>query len=188
MLAIIYRQGFSMQGFIRVLWDICLLRKSPQDLPFSQQCLFLVIFVNLAISTGQLVSQIPIGQALGQSAYMLGISIAFTWFVLMFKGFRTRFVQTCTALIGTSTIFAIIILPLLLSQLYFFNMDDPSSNVLLLNLLFFAFIFAVNIWAIVVLSHIFRHALQIPFFFGLLITLAYIALHILGFRMWMQQI
>jgi len=43
-------------------------------------------------------------------------------------------------------------------------------------------LFLLMLWSLVVVAHIFRHALSIPFFFGLMLALVFYGISISAFR------
>lgn len=164
---------------VRLCWDLCLLRKGPQDFPYSIVLFVFVLLINALISFLLLVWQYTLRNSLLQIALMLLLTTAFTQVVLRLKNKETRFIQTTTALFASSTVISLLAFPLWLFQFYF--LKDAEQNLLnaLLGLIFLAVFIGLNIWVLIVTAHIFKSALEIPFFAGLLVTFGFVGIHVL---------
>ena len=81
----------------------CLLRRAPQDDPYSPVVLAaaLLAYVLVDVMQARTASGWPV--SLGMSITDTLIVIVFTWLVLLFTGQSARLVQTLTALAGTGT-------------------------------------------------------------------------------------
>lgn len=168
-----------MRAIFRVVWNICCLRSGPQDLPYSVVLLILLVLINITLSTLQLLSDFSFGQALFQTSAMLGLSLVFTWFLLSLKKLQTRFVQTVSALIATGLVFNLIVYTVFLLQFHALSLDEPTLTNVLINLFLSSLKLALIIWVCVITAHIFKHSLQISFVGGLVVTFAFIGLHVL---------
>lgn len=171
-----------MLALIKLLWDICCLRKGPQDLPYSRVLFVLIIAISFVISVTQLLFQQTFLQAFSQTSLMLLLTIIFNWAILKLKKLEARFIQTTSALIGTGTIINVFVYPLLLFHFYVLRPDEQHVIIVLLSLSVLFFIIGLNIWAFIIAAHIFRNALDTTFFAGLLVTFAYVAMHILAYK------
>lgn len=135
---------------------LCLLKVGPQDLPASS---FLLILCSAAY---------VISGAFGASWYYewhkaAQIILANTVLLVLFangalavRGYPRRSTQTMIALLGVGVIFNLLVL---MGQ----ALALPNALLLLLML-----------WNVIVFASIMRHALDIPFMFGLGITCFYI--------------
>lgn len=95
-------------------WQMCLLRKSPADLPSSNFVTAFTFIVYLAIAFCAVTLTRP-SQSLLRIAVTISVGIALqvlvTWGLLHFKGLRHRFRATWTALLGTNAIMLLVLLP-----------------------------------------------------------------------------
>jgi hypothetical protein len=147
--------------------DICLLRAGPQDLPVSPFLLWLTALLSLI--SGALVIVNTFGSlaaaGMAQAVDMLLLLGLLRISLLLFNR-GARFLQAATALMGTSVLINLLAMPL---QLLIY--PDPSASFLgELGVLFYL---AVVIWALVIIGHIFRCALDIRLMMGVAIALGY---------------
>ncbi len=154
-----------MNALLKVFIDLCRLKAAPQDLPCSRFLMMLTITAYLLLGLGiSLMEQSP-GLALLSAGVDTGLMIGLAYLGLWIKSAVERLMQTITALCGTGAIFDLMSWPLvgLLQQA---RETDPSSLGLLLILFF--------IWIIVVIGNILRHALEMPLWLGIGISLLYV--------------
>ena len=140
----------------RIFFDICLLRKGPQDLPASREFLLIcaVSYVISNIILG-LSSQTP-GTAVAASLFEVSLLLIFMYSFLSLRSLRERWIQTCTALSGIGTIFSLVAAPLF----YWFASLESGSQP---GQEFYFLLFILIVWNISVMAHIFKHALSISF-------------------------
>ena len=134
-----------------VLWSLCRARGTPADLPASTR------FVNLALAAyaGSTLLALVIfrGTAYGLpiavlSAALLGLVV---WLIMYLKGFPERVPQTIAAVAGTGTLMNLVVLPLYL--LVAFGGTRSMVLAVFVNT-------AAVAWSLIVVSHIFRRALD----------------------------
>ena len=145
---------------LKLFFDICLLRANAEDIPASRTLLIISVLVYFALSLG--IAFVPGNMAKIVAIIMVGfiLVIALAQAGLWIRCFMDRSVQTITALAGTGTIFCILTWPLLLmGEQWVF----PRYLLLL-----------VFIWDIVVVGHILKNALSLPFWAGIGISIFYI--------------
>lgn len=152
-----------MGPLVRIVFDICLFQKGPQDLPYSRTLFYLSVlvfsfagFLLLSLSTGVWVSVL---QLLAEILLMYG----FTWGTLKMANRLARFYQTATALFATDTFITLCAIPVFWAILG--GQTSPLYSLLTL---------ALMVWHWLVTGHIFRHALSTSFVFGLCLALLYI--------------
>jgi hypothetical protein len=152
---------------LNVFFDICLLRAGPQALPSSS---FLLSASALA---GLLTGTIVIVDALGNvfTAFMaqlldLLLLAMLLMTMLRLKGLESRFTQAATALFGCGALINLVTLPLPLLA------PEEGAGQQAAGPAFFLYL-ALIIWALVVVGHIFRHALEIHLVRGILIAVGY---------------
>ena len=150
---------------IQLFIDICLFRKGPQDVPVSRFLLGLILAFNFLLSTGLLLIEAELIQALSQAACAMGLMLAFLYLILKLARLAPRFLQTATAALGSDTVFSLGALPLMAAGQ--FQPEWQGSLSLLLS--------ALMLWAIAVLAHILREALNLPYLAGFGLALAYTA-------------
>ena len=152
-----------MYAYLNLLFNICLFRKGPQDIPHSQQVLRLTVLAYAV--TGYLLIQVSTDtlNALLQAAVEIILITGFAGLMLSLANKISRLVQTICALLGTDALISICAMPIIATL----NLD--SNNILA----FFAML-ALMIWHWLVTTHIIRHALDKSFSFALGIAFLYI--------------
>ncbi|WP_440997821.1 hypothetical protein [Arhodomonas sp. SL1] len=149
-----------LQHIARIVLDICLLRRGPQDLPASTSLL------GLAIAASALVGY-PTMRALPEATGTPGMDVivglvvtfAFAYGLLQAHGLGNRLVQTASALFATDVVIsaiALVVLTLVPGQ-------APVASLALLVLV---------VWNVAIVGHIFRHALDTGMSLGVAWALA----------------
>lgn len=154
-----------MLALIKLFFDICRLRTSPADVPASQ-FLALICVAAYAVS-GFAISLLGqrAGNALISIAVDLGMMIGLLYLGLWVRDLRPRLLQSVSALTGTGTIFSLLGLPVIL-----WLQQDPETISTLGSILLLALI----VWNIAVIGHILRHALDLPTWAGMGISVVYV--------------
>ncbi|HDN26814.1 MAG TPA: hypothetical protein ENG03_06910 [Thioploca sp.] len=150
---------------LHILWlsffDICRLRLAPQDLPRSNVLLGICLLFYTVLSVGTLsLTRSSISEAILSSIVDTGLLVVLTSSLLYVARCSARIIQTLTALAGANCVLGIFIFPVL-SLFEFYESDMSFPLLLLLGLI---------VWNFVVNAHILRHALTVPFFIGVLLT------------------
>lgn len=142
-----------MTSLLRVLIDILLLRRGPQALPAAPA---LAGLCAAAYALSGFVSLLGSGPSLqvvlAQTVLDLMLLTAFTHLLLLAFGKSARFLQTWTALTGTGTLFALMVIPL--TWLFAQNGGTdvaPIGSYLYLGLV---------LWSIAVMAQVLMHALS----------------------------
>jgi len=141
----------------------CLLRRAPQDDPYSPVVLAaaLLAYALVDVIQARTASGWPV--SLGMSIADTVIVIVFTWLVLLISGQSARLVQTLTALAGTGTLLGVLGMPLMLQASRAEHSGEPGAALVMGWLV-------LLIWNITVQAHIFRHALSSRYGIGLLVA------------------
>jgi hypothetical protein len=144
-------------------FDICLLKKAPQDLPYSTNLLKILVIINIVVNF--LLSNIGIGRFDALMKVIVGVllMVVFSWISLFFVKKLGRFCQTTSALLGTDTIIS------------FFSL--PAIATIAINqagLLAFLLMIVLIIWYWIVTGHIMRNALEQSFGFSLGLAFLYL--------------
>jgi len=151
-------------------FELCLLRAKPQDLPASGALLGLLLVANVLV--GVLAFSGLYGSAL--RALMAGVveNIFFLTTLgslLYFKGLFPRFNQTATALLGSSTLLAVILIPL-------YSMSGTGTNHTAITAVADLGALALLIWSLLIMGHVIRHAIEVPFGRGIMFAVVYFLL------------
>lgn len=157
----------QLQLLLRRLWDICLLRRGPQDLPASGSVLLFTLLLEYLLSVILHSIVLPDVPALRLASILLvlnvGVIVTIALLLILFQ-YRNRILQSLTALAGTSLIFNIVIFPFaLLASL------EPGRPTLGGSL-----VLMIQIWSLVVSGHIFTQAMSINRFLGVTIAFCFL--------------
>ena len=154
-----------MIKLINYFVDVCLLRRGPQDAPASSALLLLVLIINLVISSIGVSDIIPGAKAVAAAIVDAIIIIVFLQLVLKLKNRSDRFIQTATATFGTGALLGMLALPLQLA-VGSESAGNGSQSIAI-------FYLVLLVWVQVVIGHILRHALNVPFSLGIGLALVY---------------
>lgn len=155
-----------LSRLIAMLFDLCLLKRGPQDLPHRPSLTLAILVVALAIEAYT-------ASVLGSTALLPGsmllsgvFALAATWGILRLRRVETRYWQTLLALAATGVMFSLLALPLMIA-LGPLDPDNlpPLTPVIGWGIVLLAF------WRLVVSGHIWRHALDVPLPIGVLVAL-----------------
>lgn len=160
-----------MLAYFQTLLNVALRKKGPEDIPDSGFLLGLTFVVYLLL-------QIPLGwitygpssvliAAVGSSALMLILGL---WVLLVITGYRARFRQSLTALLGTDAILSAFSIPFSYWQVT--GLMNKSSVALPSTVLV-----VILLWLLSVQGHIISRAISKPFGIGLMIAVAFFFLH-----------
>ena len=157
----------TMFILFRSFFDICIFKKSPQDIPASSQLLALCMFTYIASSIILTLTFQDVGNAGISGLVDLFLVLVITYILLSIKRLPERWLQTSSALLGVGTIFGLLAMPFYL-VLSVEGIDGSNNFVLSMG------VFSLIIWNISVMAHIFRHALNILYAGGIIISLMYV--------------
>ncbi len=161
-----------MRSLLRLFWEVCLLRKGPQDMPFSRELLAILIAVGMGVDVLRLAladTGMDFGGVLVFAVAALIFNLAFFGGLVVIAGYRARLVQTLIAWFGAMLLIGLIDLPLVL--VLHFAPGVGTGVALLFQILV--------IWSLLVTMHVLRHALSInPVLAGVL-SLGYFLLSVL---------
>jgi len=154
-------------ALLREVLDVCLLRRGPQDLPFSPPA---VTAFTAALLGVQLVfaAYHEAGAAALAARALVTLLILFgaTLALLRFRAMENRASQTLLALAGTSLVFSLVMMPLALVLRPYLGNDNPPPAMMVFAL---AAVFAF-FWKLRVEAAIWRQALEIPVSAAYLLT------------------
>jgi len=144
-----------MTAILLLFFDICRLKRNPQDIPSSKLLKTLSIlyfFGSCLLYKGLAAPTITLAAFMTvlETVLLLALGYAALWT----RGFEKRATQTITALAGTGATLYMITIPMLIL---------PNDLATLFSVVIF-------VWSIVVIGHILRHALDIAFGWGFAIS------------------
>jgi hypothetical protein len=147
-------------------FELCLLRRAPQDLPASSALLGVTLVADL--SAGILLARtagIAVGVGLAQGLVDVVLTLSLLYSGLSLTRHRSRFAQAATAVRGSGALLGV----LALVPVGLLPADTESQGAVLGGLLFMALIG----WSVLVTGHILRHAFDIALAQGVAIAVAY---------------
>jgi len=152
-----------MYDIIKLLFDICLFKKGPQDIPYSVNLLRALVIVNGIV--GFLIANMRTDwfHALLQSVIGVFLAGGFGWFALFVVGRLARFCQTACALIGADTIIGFFALPGMATM-----MTGQGGLIVFLVML------GLIAWHWAIIGHVLHHALGESLSFSLGMALLYL--------------
>jgi len=160
-----------MTYLIQPFWEICLLQKAPQDIPYSRGLFIILLLIGLLVDNLNLNLALP---KVEPGYIVLVVSVHTVFFLgslsalMTVMGYAARIFQTLTALLGTGVIISLLAMPILLAINYITQEQGYFGLILLL----------LNIWSLVIMAHILRHALSVSFLLAGLFAFGYFMLSI----------
>ncbi len=159
-----YRDAIILAG---AFGRMCLLRSRPQDVPASRELLLLTIAIYFLLDLLLARLDENITSALAAALTDTLFLLVFTLVLLLLCRKANRWTQTVTALAGTGIVFAVLLMPAVISLS---GPDAMTSMQQALSIL----LYLVLIWYVVVLGHIFRHAMSSSFALGVFVSMLYL--------------
>jgi len=152
-----------MFEIIKLLFDICLFKEGPQDLPSSVWLLRILVVVDGGISFLMMNIRADWLNSLLQAAVGVSLVVGFSWIMLYTARRLGRFSLTTCALLGTDALIS------------FFALPGMASMMLGRGALLAFFVTIVlMIWHWAVIGHIIRNALEKTLVFSLGLAFLYI--------------
>jgi len=155
---------------LKLFVDMCLLRANPQDLPHSASLGLVTLIVYTALSYALALSSTIPGTALLAALIDVGMLVGMAYAGLWILDLKNRLTKLVTALAGTGAIWQLVALPVM--TLLVEGSDKAASSAL--ATLGYVLLLALVAWAIFIIGHILRHALDMKFSFALGIALLYV--------------
>ena len=95
--------------------------------------------------------------------------LVFVLLLLLLRRTPDRWTQTVTALAGTGIIFGVLLMPGVITL-------SESEPMTFIQQIFSVLLYLVLIWYVVVIAHIFRHAISSSFSLGIFVSMIYLLL------------
>lgn len=149
------------------IFEICLLRAAPQDMPCSKTVFGYLLAAHIAVgmllaTSGHSGGAIP-AYGLTSTALMLVLARA----VLILRSHAERFQQTVSALAGSDVLIGLVAWPV---TSWLIRADANGVDISAPLILWFL----ILLWSLTVTGHILRHALSMHIAAGLAISLGYL--------------
>lgn len=165
-------------------WDICLLKESPENTPYSITRIFLsgalLALIMVTEWNFSYVSSSPdLGSTLLIATCLILSYLIYTYIVLFLKGFKSRLVQTVTALFCTSIIIHIMLAPLVFFAPYLSQSHLKNPMLLFWGVLYLFLSIGLSVWQFVITAHIYKYALNTTPIQSVLAAFGLIAVNIL---------
>ena len=155
-----------MLRLIRAWFEICLLRRTPQELPASGYLLGVSLCCYGLVSVLVSSQSYAFNRALLLAGVDLGLLFVFVWSLLYLQNRTARINQTLSALAGSGSLMGLIALPLMLAV-------GPDAVTEPVPPLLVSLWLLLLLWNLFVMAHIIRHALSSSFAIGFGISLLY---------------
>ena len=152
-----------MNQFWRKIWEMCLLRAAPQDLPASSALLIITICTYFLISLLIALVNLRFAQSLGAAAVDAVLLLFVSYVMMWIKVTTNRWYQMATSMAATSSVLGLIALPLSLIQAMLGTGSTLASFAIL-------FLIGIMVWNLVVLAHIIKHAMDASIFIAALLA------------------
>ena len=162
------REG-SFGTLLRLMLELCLLRRGPQDLPHSPALAQGLVLLGVGVDLLLLRWLDEGDDPLLQIACSLGLLLVLPWILLALRQRTERYVQTLSAFAGTGILFSLVYVPIALKSAALpppVAGQAPSGEQLLIA---WAALLVVG-WKLAINGHIWRHALDWPRAAGLLLA------------------
>lgn len=172
--------SFVLDGY----WDICLLKESPENTPYSITRIFLsgillALIMVVEWNFSYFISTTDPGSTLFIATGLIISYVLYTYMVLFLKGFASRLVQTVTTLFCTSIIIHIMVVPLLFISPYLSQIHAKNPVLLFLGVLYLFLSIGLSVWQFVITAHIYKYALNTTAIQSVLVAFGLIAVNIL---------
>ncbi len=152
-----------MFDIIKLVFDICLFKKGPQDLPYSKWLLQLFLVVYVSIRVLMLSIHFTWLNVLLQVIVEIVLVAGFIWMMLSVARKQGRFYQVVCAVLGTDALISFFALPGIAS------METGQGG-----LLVFLVMLVLIGWHWAVTGHIISNALEKPLSFSLGLAFLYL--------------
>lgn len=169
-----------MNIFFRFL-NICLFRAGPEDIPASIRLMQIVSLAYILLGIVINLLDADLFTSVLVSLADIVILFGFAVILLHFQRKLPRFRQTVMAVMGTSSLLGLLVLPFLA---LFYQYDDTTQAA---GWLLFA-LMLIMLWSLMVTSHIFRRALNCSAPFAVGWTVLYVAVSVIGSGLVMSAI
>ena len=163
--------GEIIVALARAMWQICTLRRGPQDLPASSMLMVLMLLLNAVASATLETIEIPATSAVMAAVIDAVVVVILIWALLQTTGKQNRFLQTVTAVAGTGLILSFFALPVVAWLAASVERRQDIGIPMLLWLAVFG-------WNLLVIAHVLRHAIDSNLVVGFVLAVAIVFIDI----------
>lgn len=156
----------NLSALLKFFYEMCLLRKNPQDLPHSVFLLQFLLLANFCINLVINLATMPLSVAFMLALLAIMLVVSLTTLLLQNFKFSARLTQTLTAIFGTDLIIAV---PAIGLRYWLHWLEVEKQNADLAVILWML----VFLWNLLVTAHIIRHAIGKSFGIGLIVSIIY---------------
>ena len=164
-------------NLLRITLDILLLRRGPQDLPTSQSLTLGIMLAYFGLNFFLLRTGLPAGVAMLHAFLACAVLALYTHALLRWRQMSARYIQTLLALLATGLLLGLLTIgPMQALQPFLeaIATAENESEILVQPPAWAVLMYAIaGIWHLVVMGHIFRHALDTTMGRGILFTLLF---------------
>jgi hypothetical protein len=153
----------AMAALLQLLFNMCLLRQAPQDIPYSKTLLNVLILIYAVIAFLTLAPPDDFLKTLMEITFEMSVTAGFVWGLLAASNKLPRYCQTLCAFLGTDALIGFFALPVLAA----------SASAYWNTEVVIAALTALILWHWLVCGHIIRHALSQSLSFGLGVAFLY---------------
>jgi len=147
----------SLSQILGLFFSIATLKRPPQDLPATQSVLVIGVGLSLTVS---LVRYFILGRET-YSVFQVFLEVAvpalLVYLLLMFFKLPQRFLQSFSALCGTTALIHVLALPILPALYDALGSNNPIIYIVLI----------LDMWWVIVVAHILKHTLNVHFGTGI---------------------
>jgi hypothetical protein len=161
-----------VSALARQLIALCLLRRAPQDLPYSPALTRHLVLLGFAIDVVY-VSLLEVEQPWPRLLFALAMSLGVPWLLLQLRGHGARYAQTLAALAGSGALFTLAFLPVALWTRQFAALGGSGVEPGVEQMAAGWVVLLLLGWRLAVNGHILRHALDLPRWAGALLAIAW---------------
>lgn len=156
----------SIIALFNHFFRICWFKAGPQDVPASPAFTLLLLLIYTLISILLSLNLLPLDYSVIASLLDTTLTVALTAGLLQLRRLENRSMQTISALAGTGIVISVIALPIIywLGLARATGIDATLPGIMML---------LIRIWSLFIMAHILRHALNLHFLFGVLLSLFY---------------
>jgi hypothetical protein len=151
-------------ALLRQLFELCLLRRGPQDLPYSPAAALglMLALVAVQVAMAQFVVDPPLATLVGRALITAGLVLAVPAWLLRLRGMANRTVQTQLAMAGSGLLFALAMVPVALVVLPAAQQPPAPTAVSGLALMASLTAIVLFVWKLRVDAAIWRQSLELP--------------------------
>jgi hypothetical protein len=178
-----------LQKILSYYWNICLLRESPENTPYSVVLLVIAVLLLTLIMTVQWsFSNFDFSKDL-LLVFFAGLSlvvsfIVYTVIILFFKGLSNRIVQTTTSLLYAHSIVHVLAIPLFIVDPYLNTSNLKNPFFLFIGVLYLFVTLGLSVWQFVITAHVYKYALTTTPIQSVFAAFGLIAVNVLTLSFW----